>query len=262
MVEKHEYLPGTFSWIDLSTTDQAAAKEFYQELFGWDAEDVPVEENVSYTMFSRKGKNVAGLSQMSEEMKAQAPPHWNSYITVENVDDASAKAKKLGANVLMDPFDVFDSGRMTVILDPHGAAFSIWQPKQHIGASLVNEPGSFCWNELATRDVSESVAFYTKLFGWTTEIMESPGGPYHVIKNGENYNGGIMQMTEEWGEIPPHWSVYFSVADCDASCEKLNSLGGKVEHGPFDAEGVGRIAVVSDPQGAHFYIMKLASPTA
>jgi len=261
VVEKQSYKHGTFSWVDLSTTDQAAGKSFYQELFGWDAEDIPVSEGVFYTMFSIEGKNVAALSELQAEMKTQGvPSHWNSYITVDSADDMAAKAKELGANVMMDPFDVFDSGRMTVIQDPHSATFSIWEPKNHIGAQLVNDHNTFCWNELATRNAEESKAFYTKLFGWGTDIMETPQGPYHLLKNGEDMNGGIMQMTEEWGDMPPHWSVYFSVADCDGAANKIKELGGNVHHGPFDAPNIGRIAAVADPQGASFYIMTFATP--
>jgi predicted enzyme related to lactoylglutathione lyase len=262
MVEKQNYKHGSFSWVDAVTTDQSAGKQFYQELFGWDVEDVDVGDGAFYSMFSKNGKHVAALSQLSEDMKSQGvPPHWNSYITVDSADDIATKAKELGATVMMEPFDVFDAGRMTFIMDIQQAPFAIWQPKDHIGSVLVNEPNTFCWNELASKDVKQSIEFYTTLFGWTTEQMETANGPYQVIKNGEDFNGGMMQITEAWGDVPPHWSVYFAVEDCDASCEKIKSLGGKVVHGPFDAENVGRIAVVADPQGAGFMIMKLANPT-
>lgn len=262
MVEKQSYKHGAFSWVDLTTTDQAAAKSFYQELFGWNAEDMPVAEGVFYTMFSINGKNVAALSEMQQEMKDQGvPPHWNSYITVDSADDIAAKAKELGGTFMMDPFDVFDAGRMTVIMDPQSAAFSVWEPRDHIGAQLVNAPNTFCWNELASKDVEQSKSYYSKLFGWGMDVMETPQGPYHVIKNGEDMNGGILQMTEEWGDVPPHWAVYFAVDDCDGMADKVKQLGGSVKHGPFDAPNVGRIAVVADPQGAHFYIMKFANPS-
>lgn len=262
MVEKQSYNHGTFSWVDLVTTDQAAGKQFYTELFGWNVEDVEAGPGVYYSMFSKDGKHVAALSQMNDEMKSQGiPPQWNSYITVDNVDEMAAKAKELGGTVAAEPFDVFDSGRMTFVADPHQVAFAMWQPKQHIGAGLVNERNTFCWNELASKNVQESISFYTSLFGWGIEEMQTPNGPYQVIKNGEDFNGGMMQMTEEWGDVPPHWSVYFSVADCDEACEKIKSLGGSVVNGPFDAENVGRIAVVADPQGAGFMVMKLANPS-
>jgi hypothetical protein len=261
MVEKQSYEHGTFSWVDAVTTDQPAGKKFYQALFGWDVEDVDVGDGVFYSMFSINGKNVAALSQLNEEMKSQGvPPHWNSYITVNNADDIAAKAKELGATVLMDPFDVFNAGRMTFIMDPQQASFAVWQPKDHIGSALVNEPNTLCWNELASKDVKQSTEFYKTLFGWAIDQMETPNGPYQVIKNGDNFNGGMMQMSEDWGDAPPHWSVYFAVEDCDASSEKIKSLGGSVVHGPFDVKNVGRIAVVADPQGAGFMIMQLANP--
>ena len=179
MSERTKYAPGTFSWTDLTTTDQHAAKAFYGELFGWDAEDHPVGEGMIYSMMQIGGKDVAAISpQMQAQRDAGAPPSWNSYVTVESVDESADRAGKLGATVIAPPFDVMDVGRMAVIQDPQGAVLELWEPKLHIGASLVNAHGALSWNELATVDLDGSADFYRELFGWKIEPMEGMAMPY------------------------------------------------------------------------------------
>ena len=164
MGERTNYTPGTFSWTDLSTTDQAAAKTFYSELFGWEATDNPVGDGIVYSMMSLGGKEVGGISPQPEAQRdAGAPPVWNSYITVESADRALEKAKGLGATVHAPAFDVMDVGRMGVIQDPQQAFVLVWEPKSHIGASLVNAPGALSWNELSTPDMDASAQFYSLL---------------------------------------------------------------------------------------------------
>lgn len=249
---------GTFSWTDLATTDQEAAKTFYGELFGWTATDVPAGEGVTYSMCQNNGLDAAGISQLSEDMQAQGiPPLWNSYITVENVEEAAAKAKSLGATLMGEPFDVFDAGRMAVVQDPTGATFMIWQAGQHAGAGAVNVPGTMTWNELITTDKAKAVEFYTSMFGWETHDEDMGDFVYTSLMNKGRANGGMIQMTEEMGEMPSNWGVYFAVEDCGASAEKIKSLGGNVVMGPQDIPNVGRFALVSDPQGAMFTIMQL-----
>src|SRR5437763_2504283 len=166
MGERTQYTPGTFCWADLSTTDQEAAKAFYSGLFGWEADDRPVGDGAVYSMMEVDGKDVAAISaQPPQQREAGVPSTWNSYITVDSADAAVARAKELGANVHADAFDVMDVGRMGVVQDPQGAYFMVWEPKSNIGASLVNIPGAFTWNELASPDIDASASFYGELFG-------------------------------------------------------------------------------------------------
>ena len=259
MTEFTKYEPGTFSWVDLVTTNSKAAKKFYGELFGWSFEDTPAGEGMTYTMASLRGKSVAGLYGMGPEM-AEHPPHWQSYVSVANADESVKKAKALGGKVVQGPYDAMEAGRMAVIQAPDGAYFSVWQPNAHIGAQLVNEPGCFSWNELGTRDVEKAKAFYTGLFDWGVQVDDMGAFKYTTFKVGERMNGGMMEMTPEWGDIPPHWGVYFSVEDCDAAAEKITSLGGTVLRPPADIPGTGRFAVVQDPQGGVFNIITMAVP--
>ena len=261
MTEMTKYEPGTFSWVDLSTTDAGAAKEFYGGLFGWSHEDFPAGEAGVYTMFDLGGKAVAGMSQMSAEQQAQGrPPNWLSYVTVASADEIAKKVAGLGGTMMTEPFDVMDAGRMGLIQDPTGAVFAIWEPRGHIGAHIVNEPGSLSWNELATDDTDKAEAFYTKLLNWGTQVQQMPEMLYTTFMNGERMNAGMWQMNEQMEGIPPHWMVYFAVADCDASAKKAEALGGKIQVPPTDIPPVGRFSVIGDPQGAAFTIIKLNNP--
>lgn len=250
MGERTKYAPGVFSWTDLTTPDQDAAKQFYGQLFGWSAVDNPIGEGMVYSTMQIDGKDVAAISpQMQAQREAGAPPTWNSYLTVESADAAADRAQKLGATVAAPAFDVFDAGRMAVLQDPQGGFFMVWEPKQHIGARLVNQPGALAWNELASPDMDASAEFYRELFGWQTEPIEAGGMPYLVIKTADGRsNGGIRPAAEN---EPTYWLVYFGVADADATLTKAAELGGTKLMGPMDI-GMGVIGVVQDPQGAVF----------
>src|SRR5207248_139422 len=209
MGERTKYAPGTFSWTDLATTDQEAAKSFYSALFSWEFEDMPAGEGVVYSMAKLDGKYVTAVSAQPEQQRdAGMPPVWNSYITVESADAALERAKNLSGDVHAHGIDVFDAGRMGVVEDPQGAFFLAWEPRNHIGASLVNAHGALCWNELASPDMEASAAFYGELFGWTTEPMEGSEMPYLVITTSSGTtNGGIRPVMPKGS--PPHWLVYF-----------------------------------------------------
>ncbi|MGO9752879.1 MAG: VOC family protein [Solirubrobacteraceae bacterium] len=250
MGKRTSYTPGTFSWADLATTDQPAAKQFYGELFGWEAEDMPVGDGVFYAMMRIEGKSVAAIApQPEQQSQAGVPPMWQSYITVESANASAEKAGQLGAQVHAPPFDVMDVGRMAVIRDPQGAFFMAWEPKMHIGAELVNGPGQLSWNELASPDVEGSTTFYSELFGWKIEKLADSSMPYWTIQNAAGHaNGGIRNPQP--GE-PPSWSVYFGYDDVAAGIAKVEQLGGSKLMGPMPI-GPGTIATVRDPQGAVF----------
>ena len=258
MTEFKEYAPGTFCWVDLATTDAEAAKRFYTELFGWTSTDVPAGDAGTYTMLEKAGKNVCALYQMDEAMQKQTPvPYWLSYVSVQNVNESTEKAKTLGGQVLQPPCDVMESGRMSLIQDPTGAVFALWQPKTHIGADLANEPATFCWNELQTTNLQTATQFYTQLFGWNTKTSKNAvGGDYVEFLQGEKSGAGMLEIQAEWGDVPPNWTVYFIVENCDATLEKAQALGGRVDMEPIDMEQIGRFAMIQDPQGGYFTIIQ------
>jgi uncharacterized protein len=253
MGERTSYTPGTFSWADVSTTDQEGAKSFYSGLFGWEAEDLPVGDGISYSMMRLDGRDVAAISpQPPQQRDAGVPPAWNSYVTVESADAAAERAGQLGATVHAPPFDVMQAGRMAVIQDPQGAFFMVWEARDSIGAELVNGHGALSWNELASPDVDASIGFYGDLFGWTTEAFEQSPQRYEIIKNGERTNGGIRAIGAD-EPTPPNWLVYLGIDDIESGTARAEELGGTKLLGPMDI-GMAKIAVLQDPQGATFAI--------
>ena len=251
-VKKHE--PGMFCWVELAAKDGPAAKRFYTSLFGWGVNDIQNPEG-TYTMVQKKGKDAGGFYQLGPQENS-IPPHWNSYICVDSADETAAKAKELGGTVVLGPFDVMEHGRMAVIQDPTGVVFSLWEPRKHVGAEVVNEPSSFCWNELYTTDAKRAGDFYSKLFGWTREPMKTPMGEYTVFKKGDSQAAGMMQTSKDV-VMPPHWMVYFAVDDSDRTVEKAKGMGANVMVPPTDIPNIGRFAILNDPQGADFAVIRL-----
>ena len=250
-----------FSWADLATPDPEGSKAFYTELLGLTAVDMPVQPGMVYSMLAKDGSNACAIYQMPEEMEQMTGGHpvWNSYFTVESADDAAARAAELGGAVMMGPVDLFDSGRMVVSSDPTGAVFSVWEPKSHIGAQVFGEPGALAWNELYTHDTEKAAQFYGGLFGWSANSTPSAdGGEYVEFRLDGVSAAGMMAIRKEWGEVPPNWSVYFAVADLDASLEKADRLGASQSMPTMEVQGVGRFALLRDPQGAFVYFIQIA----
>ena len=250
MGKRTSYAPGTFSWADLGTTDAEGAKSFYGRLLGWRGEDMPAGEGMVYTMLRLDGDDVAALYAMQQ---TEQPPAWLSYITVEDIEVSAQRAGELGATVMTGPLDVLDAGRMVLLSDPQGAVVALWQARGHVGASRVNDPGCMGWNQLTTTDVEGAERFYGDLLGWTMERDPGDDSSYAIIRNGTAMNGGLMALTPEMASagVPPHWDVFFTVADLEASLATTTDAGGSVLVPPMSA-GPGQFAVVADPQGAAF----------
>jgi predicted enzyme related to lactoylglutathione lyase len=247
MAERTSYAPGTPSWVDLGTPDTEAAAAFYGGLFGWTIHLDERPEAGGYGLATLRGLNVAGvMAQMNP-----GPPYWAVYVAVTDADETAAKITDNGGTVAMGPMDVMDAGRMAVAQDPLGTFFGIWQARAHTGAQVVNEPGSFTWNELATADVGRSRDFYGAVFGWGTAEDEGHDPTAAAIFTAA---GNVVCGAHKAGEGEfPAWSVWFAVDDCDASAARATELGGSVVMPPSDMD-FGRGAVVADPQGAVFGI--------
>ncbi len=264
MADRESYAPGTPSWVDLATSDQPAAKSFYGELFGWTYDDLPVGDDVFYSMATIRGANVAAISpQQAEQTAAGVPPHWQMYITVADVDAAAALVEGAGGSVHVPPFDVMDAGRMAVIVDPAGAFVMLWTAAKNPGAGIVNEPGAFTWSELVAPPNDRTASFYETVVG--LKLISMP------MDDGTTYDGFTLDgtpatmlagtMPPQMPGIPPHWSIYFGAADVDAAAAKVMALGGTVFVEPFDIP-VGRMAVVADAQGATFNLFQMPAADA
>lgn len=251
------YEEGTPCWIDIGTPDVAAAGAFYTALFGWEIDYGP-EEMGFYSMARLKGRDVAALG--SQQIPGMVV--WTTYLAVADVEATVAKVPAAGGTVIVEPMDVMTFGRMAVIADPGGAVVSLWQAGDHRGAGLVNEPGTLVWNELTTRAVEASRAFYAAIVGLDAPRTEMADMEYYEFHTGSGRTvGGLMPMIGEmWPpELPNHWMVYFGVTDTDATAARCLELGGQVPVPPTNIPP-GRFAVLSDPQGGHFSIITLAEP--
>jgi predicted enzyme related to lactoylglutathione lyase len=272
MPERDGYIPGVPCWADTSQPDPEAALPFYRGLFGWEFEDVMPEGSEGKYFIGRiRGGDAAAVGSIPDG----APPMamWNTYVWVESADETATKAGDAGGGVAIEPFDVMDAGRMAVLTDPEGAAFCVWQAKNHKGAKVVNERGSLNFNGLATRDPEAAKAFYGAVFGWRTLALPAgvmwtlPGYGDHLEERSPGLREQMAQMAAPEGfidvvaalnpiaahdsETPANWSVTFAVDDADSIVAKARELGGEVVAGPFDAPWT-RVAVIKDPQGATF----------
>lgn len=248
-----KYPQGTFCWTDLFTTDVAASRTFYETVMRWTSKDLPTDNGPDYTMFYVGDQEVAALAPMAPDM-GDMPSHWSCYVSVNNLDNMVQKAESLGATVVMPTMDVMTAGRMAGIQDPTGATLMLWEPKEFIGASLVNTIGAMGWNELYTKDVAKAQEFYGALFDW--EFENSDG--YTMIKNNGRANGGMIMIQDDWGDFPVSWQVYFTVENLDAALEKARELGGSTLSEPIEAS-VGRFVMVNDPTGAVCTFIELSA---
>lgn len=253
-----EHPNGVFCWAHLATTDSEGTKRFYESLFGWETDEQGIPGGRVHLMFKLGGYDVAGGGQMDPAMQAQGvPSFWTSFVKHDNADAMAAKITEAGGTLMFPPMDVGEDGRMVVGQDPAGAAFGVWQPKNHIGAQLINQPNTLSWSELQTPDAERALNFYNKVFGWTGE-KDATG--YVTISTGEGRQAGMMAMDERGEDIPPNWAVYFAVEDIDTSAAKAEELGGRLLVPVAAAGDIGRFAVVQDPQGAVFSIIQFSIP--
>jgi uncharacterized protein len=253
-MEVDKYEDGVPSWVDLGTSDVDAAAKFYGELFGWEAPELPPEAG-GYRVCTLRGRPVAGLGRQMNP----GPPVWATYVNTADADGVAARFTSNGGQILAPPMDVMDAGRMAVCADPSGAVISLWQPNNHQGAGLVNEPGTYGWSELMATDVDGALAFYPAVFGWGVSKMPAGDAPlqYAEWKVGDRSVGGLLPKPDTIpAEVPAFWGVYFVVADADQAVEDVLRLGGKIVMPATDIEP-GRFAVVSDPTGAMFNVMAL-----
>ena len=255
MAEVASHAPGAFCWVELGTTDQNAAKEFYGKLFGWSFVDMPMGPGEFYTTFKLKGRDAAAAYTLDPKRHGGAPPHWVLYIASADADATAVRAGELGGSVKGGPFDVMEFGRMAILSDPSGAMFCVWKGKSNPGIGIHNEPGAFSWGQLNTNETAKSETFYTALFGWTAKTGTGGGMTYTEWILGGKPIGGMMAPPPGL-QVPAHWLAYFAVVDCDATAALATSMGARTYVPPTSLEGAGRFAVLADPQGAVFALYR------
>lgn len=244
---------GTPCWVDLQTPDREAAWEFYSALFGWEIVDTG-ETYGHYGMAMLQGRTAACVGPTMPG--SDAPPMWTTYLATSDADKTTDAVRDNGGTVVLAPMVIGDSGRMAVAQDPTGTFFGVWEAKEHIGAAIVNQPGALVWNECMTRDPQRARDFYAAVFGYTYKAVEGAGDYTTIDGAGPGDTiGGLGELSPELpAELPPYWMTYFMVEDADATAALARERGGQVRMGPFDTP-FGRMAIITDPQGAAFSIM-------
>jgi predicted enzyme related to lactoylglutathione lyase len=247
------YPTGTPSWVDLQTPDPKAAHAFYGSVFGWTAADLGPDAG-GYAMFQKDGANVAGVGPTMGEGQ---PSAWTSYVSVVDAEATVARAIIAGGTVFMEPMQVMEAGHMALFADPTGAVIGLWQPGQHKGADVANDPNTWCWNELNTRDTAKATSFYTHVFDWDANKAAFEGMDYTEWKLGGKPVGGMMAMPPAVpAEVPAHWLVYFAVSDTDATVANAEKAGATTIMAPTDIPP-GRFSILADPTGAMFAVIKI-----
>lgn len=239
-----KYTPGRIVWRESSTKDVEKAKRFYGELFGWSYEAYEMGPNGTYWIVKKGAKSVGGMMAITADMPM--PPSWMSYVSVSDVDAAADAAKGAGGKVAHGPADIPSIGRFAVILDADGAAITAF--KSAMGDPEVARPsaGEFCWETLTTKDVARAQQFYAKVFGW--KPGQGVGMPTFGV--GDRMEDQVADVQLAQGPVPPHWLTFVVVEKVDASAARAAQLGGKVMMPGMDIPSIGRIAVITDDQGA------------
>jgi len=263
-LKEAEYMPDAktavankLAWIDLMSDDAAGSRDFYSKLFGWKIKVNPDPRYGGYGMAEVGGKRVAGIGP---KMSQQAPTAWTIYIGADDADDLAKKVQSAAGKVIAAPFDVGDQGRMATFQDPAGAFISVWQPKAMSGAMPVGEANTYGWAELNAHGADQAIPFYQKVFGWTHKKSEmGPDAPpyteFHL--GGESIAGGQEMQPMVPAQVPSYWLVYFAGDDVDKSFKTATEAGAREMVAPMDFPG-GRFAILGDPQGASFGLLKMA----
>jgi predicted enzyme related to lactoylglutathione lyase len=242
-------------WIDLSSTDAKGARDFYSKLFGWKVEVNPDPQYGGYALAKMGDKDVAGIGPTQSP---DGPSAWMVYVGTKDAADTAKKAVAAGGKVIAEPMQVGPQGKTAVIQDPAGAFFGLWEPGNMKGAGVMRAPGAYAWAELNSRGFEKAAPFYNKLFGWsekTSPMGEGQGDYTEFQLHGESLAGGMEMNPMVPAEVPSYWMVYFGVADVDKGFDKALEAGGKEMLPPSDFPG-GRFAIVQDPQGAAFGLLK------
>ncbi len=243
------------AWVELATSDAAAARDFYATLFGWKVEVSPDPQYGGYGIAKLGGADAAGITP---KQSPEAPNAWSLYIGTDDVDAAAARVEAAGGKIVAAPFDVGDQGRMAVFQDPSGAFLSLWKASQMRGFE-TGAPNAFGWAELNARGVDKAIPFYSQVFDWSPRQSEMGEGqpPYTEFLLDDESIAGAWEMNPAVpAEVPSYWLIYFVVDEVDAAFRKALDLGATEMFGPEDFPG-GRFAIVSDPHGASFGLLKV-----
>jgi uncharacterized protein len=257
--ERAHHEPGTFCWAGLASSDPSDANAFYANLFGWQSEDLPAGDFGTYMALRCNGREVGILYRQTREARAaRAAPHWTAYVSVEDADASALLVRELGGAVLRDPLDLADAGRVAAVRDPLGAIFSLWQPRAHAGAEVIDDIGALSWHELVTPDVERAKSFYAALFGWKYQA-----GPSRrtTIMNAGSRIGTMREDSQPEGASASAWTSHFGVVSAQDAERAAERNGGRTMTAAADSP-IGRTALLADGQGATFAVLERAAGKA
>ena len=249
---------GKFIWYDVMTPDPKAATKFYSDVIGWTAQEHPMADGSTYTVFSKGSTMVAGLMALPEALRAEGvPPCWSGYIASDDVDADAPRIAAAGGSIRRPPTDIPNVGRFAVAADPGGAMFLLFKPNTPEEPKPVAPmaPGHIGWHELYAGDLDREFAFYARLFGWTKDKAHDMGpmGLYQTFATGGVPVGGMMKAG---AQIPhPAWNYYLTVESVAAAADRAQTRGATVLQGPMEVPGGAWIVQAKDPQGAHFAML-------
>ena len=247
------YTQGTPNWVELMTPDQRGAAEFYGALFGWEMVENPLDDGHFYIVGNLQGDAVAGITFQLPELEGH-PAFWNVFLAADDVDAVAARVGPAGGIVEAEPFDFFDYGRTARIQDPTGPGWACGS-RGTMRTVRANEPGTPIWNELLTPDIGRASRFYADVLGLTSQDNPWPGATLRRTRPSARAAGRSPALSPPMEEAPPHWNVYFNVVDVDEAVAQADALGAKLIVPPYDLEGTGRMATLTDPHGALFCLM-------
>jgi hypothetical protein len=245
-------IPGKFVWFEHVSKEPKKAQAFYGEVLGWKIEGAPMGD-FTYEMIKAGAETIGGYAQPQNG----EGPHWISYVSVEDVDATAKKIVAAGGKLLGDAFEIPTVGRMQRVADPYGAHFNLFRSSQDDAADQQKRAvAHFDWNELLSPEPAKAVAFYEKALGYTHDAMEMKDGQYLILHAGGAPRAGVMQTPVP--KLPSHWIQYVVVDDADAAVARATRAGGQLKMAPADVPNVGRFAVLTDPLGAPFGVIKPA----
>lgn len=255
-MERTHYPQGAPCWVDTLQPDPQAAARFYGQLFGWELDEPrPMPDGLAGQYYAARiaERLVSGIGQAPPMTSAAV---WSTYIRVDGIEESVSRATAAGGRLAIGPLDAGPDGRLAVLTDASGVAFSLWEGEERAGAQLVDEPGAWAMSALHTASPDRAAAFYGSVFGWRLESV--PQAPLKLWRlpghtSGEPHGAmptdvvAVMAPIEDASEVPPHWAVNFRVDDVDATAERAVALGGTLVMPPTDTPGF-RSAAIADPQ--------------
>lgn len=255
------FVPGTPNWLDLGASDVEAAAAFYTSVFDWEFRPAGPDAG-GYGFFLCDGRIVAAAGPSAEE---GVRPTWTVYFHTRDADATRTAVERAGGTVRTAPGDVFTAGRLARFTDPAGADFAVWQPGDRVGLEVLMEPETLCWTELYTTDAAAAQEFYAAVFSWSYQPVPMGDDVVYTVFSAPGSGtdedpgqGGIMQLPQENRDAgsASEWHPYFATEDCDATVTRATGAGATMLIPPTDAPGVGRLAMLQDPSGAPFALLK------